>query len=101
MNTFGRVVCCGSISSYNSDPNDMPKVTVLQQYIIMKQIKLEGFNVSRWRHKWHEAFTKILEWIESGQLKIREHVTEGFDNVFDAFVGMLSGDNFGKAVIKV
>lgn len=101
MNTFGRVACCGSISSYNSDPNDMPKVTVLQQYIVRKQIKLEGFNVSRWRHKWHEAFAEILKWIENDELKIREHVTEGFDKVFDAFVDMLSGENFGKAVVKV
>jgi len=35
-----------------------------------------------------------------GKLKYNEHVTEGFDNIFDAFVGLFKGDNVGKAVIK-
>ena len=37
-----------------------------------------------------------------GKLKYEEHVTEGFDNMFDAFVGLFtgSGTNFGKPVVK-
>ena len=35
-----------------------------------------------------------------GKLKYEEHVTEGFDNMFDAFVGLFSGDNVGKSVVK-
>ena len=37
-----------------------------------------------------------------GKLKYEEHVTEGFDNMFDAFVGIFtgSGTNIGKPVVK-
>lgn len=35
-----------------------------------------------------------------GKLKYDEQVTEGFDNMFDAFVGLFSGANTGKAVVK-
>ena len=35
-----------------------------------------------------------------GKLKYRETVTEGFDNMFDAFAGLFKGENIGKAVVK-
>ena len=36
-----------------------------------------------------------------GKLKYKEHTTQGFDNMFDAFMGLLTGENTGKAVVKV
>ena len=35
-----------------------------------------------------------------GKLKYKETVTEGFDNMFDAFLGLFTGANTGKAVVK-
>ena len=35
-----------------------------------------------------------------GKLKYREHVTDGFDNMFDAFLGLFKEENIGKAVVK-
>ncbi|VVC89000.1 unnamed protein product [Leptidea sinapis] len=29
----------------------------------------------------------------TGQLKTKSHITEGFDKIYDAFIGMLAGDN--------
>jgi NADPH-dependent curcumin reductase CurA len=31
----------------------------------------------------------------------RETVTEGFENMAKAFIGMLQGENVGKAIVKV
>lgn len=101
MNLYGRVSVCGSISSYNEDMSKMPKATILQPSLVFKQLKVEGFLVWRWDGQWDEAFVELVKWIKSGQLKAREHVTEGFDKLFDAFIGMLAGENFGKAVVKV
>lgn len=36
-----------------------------------------------------------------GKLKYREHITEGFENTPKAFIGMLKGENMGKAIVKV
>ena len=36
-----------------------------------------------------------------GKVKYEEHITEGFDNMFDAFAGLFRGDNIGKAVVKI
>ncbi|KAL0895519.1 hypothetical protein ABMA27_011628 [Loxostege sticticalis] len=101
MNSFGRVSVCGSISSYNEDPSKMPKATILQPSLVFKQLKVEGFMIWSWDARWNEAYVELVKWIKSGQLKTREHVTEGFDKLYDAFVGMLAGENSGKAVVKV
>ncbi|XP_047995392.1 prostaglandin reductase 1-like [Leguminivora glycinivorella] len=101
MNLYGRVAVCGSVSAYNADLLNTPKASILQPSIVTKELKIEGFIVSRWLSRWPEAFADLIKWAKSGQLKTREHVTEGFDNIYDAFVGMLAGENTGKAVVKV
>jgi prostaglandin reductase 1 len=35
-----------------------------------------------------------------GELVYHETVTEGFENIVKAFIGMLRGENVGKAVVK-
>ncbi|KAJ8729945.1 hypothetical protein PYW07_016983 [Mythimna separata] len=100
MNDNGRVSVCGAIGSYN-DMGNLPKATILQPALVFHQLKIEGFLVWRWLDRQPEAFAEIVKWIHSGQLKPRETITEGFENIFDAFVGMLQGENSGKAVIKL
>lgn len=34
-------------------------------------------------------------------MKYHEQVTEGFENMPAAFMGMLKGENLGKAVVKM
>ncbi|XP_026728943.1 prostaglandin reductase 1-like [Trichoplusia ni] len=99
MNDFGRVSVCGSISSYNDI--GLPQATIVQPALVFKQLKIEGFLVVRWVNRFPEAFAELIKWIHSGQLKPREHVTEGFENIYDAFIGMLNGENVGKAVVKL
>jgi len=36
-----------------------------------------------------------------GKLIYPEHITEGFENLPQAFMDMLNGDNIGKALVKV
>jgi NADPH-dependent curcumin reductase CurA len=35
-----------------------------------------------------------------GKLEYAKTLTEGFENVVTAFIGMLRGENVGKAVVK-
>ncbi|KAG6452763.1 prostaglandin reductase 1 [Manduca sexta] len=99
MNKYGRVAVCGSISSYN-DPQP-PKVTILQPAIVFKELKVEGFLVDRWINRWEEGVKANLDWLHDGKLKYQEKIYEGFDNMVEALVGMLRGENTGKAVVKV
>ncbi|XP_046970486.1 prostaglandin reductase 1-like [Vanessa cardui] len=101
MNKRGRVVVCGSISTYNGDPTQLPKATILQPSILANELRIEGFHVPSYLDRWPEAIEQLITWVKNGQLKPTEHVTVGFDKLFDAFVGMLAGENTGKAVVKV
>lgn len=99
MKDFGRIAVCGSISTYNdvtAQTGPYPHMTM-----IMKQLKMEGFMQTRWAHKHPESLKRLLEWVKEGKLKYREHITKGFENMPAAFMGMLKGDNIGKAIVAV
>lgn len=93
----GRVGVCGCISTYN----ESYKVTPIYRPIVSNELYLQGFQCSSWVDRWPEAFKQNLEWLKQGKLKYRETVSEGFDNAYQAFVEMLYGKNFGKAIVKV
>ncbi|CAK1551191.1 unnamed protein product [Leptosia nina] len=99
MNKYGRVAVCGSISSYND--LKLPKVTIMQPAIVFKELKVEGFLVNRWTHRWDEGIDMNLKWIQEGKLKYKEEVYHGFENMVKALNGILRGENTGKAVVKV
>lgn len=71
-----------------------------QRVVLFKQLKLEGFIVTRWNDRWMEGIKQNLEWIKQGKLKFKETVTEGFENMPKAFIHMMNGGNTGKAIIK-
>ncbi|KAK7872299.1 hypothetical protein R5R35_002756 [Gryllus longicercus] len=103
MNHRGRISVCGSISAYNDDlvnSSNYPKAAVVQPALVFKELLMEGFLVWRWGDRWMEGIQQNLEWIKAGKLKFEETITEGFDNMPAAFIGMLKGENTGKAVVK-
>jgi NADPH-dependent curcumin reductase CurA len=99
MNVFGRISICGQISQYNlAKPEPGPR---LLTQVLVKQLKVEGFIIVRFQNRWAEGITQMAQWLREGQLKHREDVVEGFQNTAKAFIGMLQGENTGKALIKV
>ncbi|KAH1007491.1 hypothetical protein HUJ04_004715 [Dendroctonus ponderosae] len=98
MNLFGRISVCGAISAYNEKN---PKASVIQGPLTMKQLKMEGFIVTRWYDRWMEGINQNLDWVKEGKIKYRETVTVGFENMFQAFTDMLKGVNYGKAIVRV
>jgi leukotriene B4 12-hydroxydehydrogenase/15-oxo-prostaglandin 13-reductase len=98
MNVFGRVSICGQISQYNLvQPEPGPR---LLGYVLVKQVKVEGFIVSRFISRWGEGIAQMAQWLREGKLKHREEIVEGFENTARAFIGLLQGDNTGKMLVK-
>nr|XP_040039016.1 prostaglandin reductase 1-like [Gasterosteus aculeatus aculeatus] len=97
MKNFGRIAVCGSISTYNDttpQTGPFPQLTM-----ILKQLKMEGFMQSRWEHKHPESLKRLMGWFKEGKLQCREHITRGFEKMPAAFMGILQGENIGKAVV--
>lgn len=99
MNQFGRIACSGAVSEYNLD--EPIKLPSMQVQFIFKQLTMEGFVVYRWAERWMEAINQNLEWIKEGKIKYDETITEGFENMPQAFIDVMRGKNMGKAVLKV
>ncbi|XP_011671731.1 prostaglandin reductase 1 [Strongylocentrotus purpuratus] len=99
MKLFGRIACCGAISGYNlKEPEKLSSIYV---QMVLKQLKMEGFIIYRYQPRWAEAIGALTEWVKEGKIKVREHKTDGFENMFKAFTELFTGANTGKAVVKV
>ena len=59
------------------------------------------------REKWeaanhYPAFLRTVgAAVSDGRVRYREDTTDGFENASAAFIGMLEGRNFGKALVRV
>jgi len=44
---------------------------------------------------------EVARHVKSGELRYRETVVEGIENMPEAFIGLLGGENIGKMLVKV
>lgn len=100
MREFGRICVCGSISSHNLDTSEICPVPIVQPIFVAKQLVMEGIQAWQYADRWMDGINQMLEWVNDGKIKCSESVTEGFDNLPKAFIDMMKGGNFGKAVVK-
>jgi len=99
MKDFGRVVVCGSISTYNS--SSIPMGPRINSAVIVKRLRIQGFLVPDYFPKWVEAVTKLAQWCNEGKIKDKFTIVNGLDNIVQAFLGLFSGNNTGKMLVKV
>jgi NADPH:quinone reductase len=93
-----RIVICGQISQYNLE---RPEPTFHPGLLIVFRARMQGFLVGDYAHRFDEAAARLARWIAEGKIRWREDVTEGLENAPRAFIGMLRGENRGKAIVKV
>jgi NADPH-dependent curcumin reductase CurA len=98
LNVGARIVICGQISQYNLE---RPEPTFAPGLLIVFRARMEGFLVTDYAHRYDEAAMRLATWVAEGKLTWREDVTEGLENAPAAFMGMLRGENRGKALVKV
>jgi NADPH-dependent curcumin reductase CurA len=98
LNVGARIVICGQISQYNEE---RPEPTFHPGLLIVFRARMEGFLVSDYAPRFDEAATRLGRWVAEGKIRWREDVTDGLENAPRAFIGMLRGENRGKALVKV
>jgi NADPH-dependent curcumin reductase CurA len=98
LNVGARMVICGQISQYNLE---RPEPTFHPSLLIVYRARMEGFLVTDYAHRYDEAALRLARWVAEGKIRWREDVTEGLENAPAAFMGMLRGENRGKALVKV
>ena len=99
LNKHARIAVCGQISTYNATAT--PTGPRPEGKLLKTSSRLQGFIVSDYLPRWPEAVAQLTEWYAAGLLQGEETVTEGFDQIPAAFLGLFTGENTGKAVVKV
>jgi NADPH-dependent curcumin reductase len=103
LNTFARVPVCGLIANYNGANLDGPNLLpATMRAVLTKSLTLRGFINYEFAQEHYPDFLKVVSTgIADGRIRYREDITDGLENAPAAFMGMLKGHNFGKALVRV
>ena len=70
-------------------------------YLLINRARMEGFLVVDYVDRYANAIRDLSTWVKEGKLQHRETVTEGIESAPRAFIGLFSGANVGKMIVKV
>jgi NADPH-dependent curcumin reductase CurA len=93
-----RFAICGMIEGYNEAH---PTCLKYIMRIIAMRIRLQGFIYTDYMGKMGDFYRDMGGWIAGGQVKERDTVREGLDQTLDAFLGLFSGANTGKMLVRL
>ncbi len=99
LKPFGRIAACGMIARYNDDtltpgPSNLTN-------IVAKSLTMRGFIIMH-HFDMQEAFIADLsKWMGDGAVTPKETIYEGIKQMPDAFMGLFTGANTGKMLVKV
>jgi NADPH-dependent curcumin reductase CurA len=96
---FARMAICGMIAQYNNtEPAPGPHNIIM---VVGKQLKLQGFIVSSHQDMQDDFLRDMGNWIPAGKMKFEETVLEGIEKAPEAFMGLFTGANMGKMLVKL
>ncbi|MEV0249322.1 NADP-dependent oxidoreductase [Nocardia sp. NPDC050712] len=98
LRQHGRVALVGAISGYNGDAGtagpDLYRAAT-------KEATLRGMLVNSYFPIFGEYIGKAAGWLADGTVRTRETVYEGLEQAPAAFLGVLSGANTGKMLVRL
>ncbi|KAM7464853.1 hypothetical protein LguiB_012415 [Lonicera macranthoides] len=98
MRLHGRIAVCGMISQYNLDQLEGIRNLMC---LILNRVRMEGFLALDYYHLYPKFLEMILPCIRDKRIVYVEDVAEGLENGPAALVGLFSGRNVGKQVVRV
>ena len=104
LNPHARIPVCGLIAHYETQagPAAADWSPVLMRAILVKRITMRGFIIfDDYGSRFPEFQTAMQAWLNQGRIKYREDLVHGLENAPQAFLGLLSGRNFGKLVVDL
>lgn len=104
LNTSARIPVCGLIAHYNDTtlPAGPDRLGQLMGTILSRRMRMQGFIIfDDYGPRFGEFIQQMSSWVQAGKIKFREDIVDGLDQAPEAFIGMLTGGNFGKVVVRV
>ena len=94
-----RVVVCGTAAVASWDP--WPAGVRVERHLLVKRARMEGFLLFDFADRFAAARARLLEWIDAGSLRYREHVLDGLESAPGAIAMLYAGENTGKLMIRL
>jgi NADPH-dependent curcumin reductase CurA len=99
MRLHGRIAVCGAIAEYNEEqPQPGPDNFIA---ILPLRLTIRGFIVLDHFGLMSQFLGEVGPKVGSGDIRYRETIVDGIENMPAAFNGLLAGDNIGKMLVKV
>ncbi len=96
---MARFAECGMISEYNDAvPSPGPRNMI---QIVGKSLRIRGFIVIEFGALRPQFLADMAGWIGEGRIKWEETVLDGVEKAPDAFIGLFSGGNTGKMLVRI
>jgi NADPH-dependent curcumin reductase CurA len=93
-----RFAICGMIEGYNAAE---PMCFRYIMRIIAMRIMLKGFIYTDYMSRMGDFYAEMGPWVASGRVKSRDTVVEGLEKTPEAFLGLFTGANTGKMLVRV
>lgn len=93
-----RFAICGMIDIYNRDPAQTFRNIAR---IIGTRTRVEGFLYPDYAAEMPQFLDEMSGWIRSGKVRTTETIRDGIGSTVDAFLGLFSGENLGKMLIRL
>jgi NADPH-dependent curcumin reductase CurA len=100
MRVRGRIAVCGMISAYNSDGAISEGVTTLAN-MMYNRLTMTGFIWWDFVHLREQFLADMRSWIAQGRMHWEETILDGLENAPAALIGVLTGRNLGKMLLKI
>jgi hypothetical protein len=99
MRRHGRIVVSGQIAEYNA--GEKPRGIRHTLPFITQRLKMEGLVVYDYGVQFAEARAQMAEWVRAGKLTYREEIIERLEQAPSAFIGLFTGESFGRRLVHV
>lgn len=99
MNTFGRVVQCGTMSIPQWIPP--PQGPRIEREILTRRLRIEGFVIFDHIARFDSAASSLSRLLSNGQLRYDEDIETDIAQAPQALVDVYAGRNQGKKLIKL
>jgi NADPH-dependent curcumin reductase CurA len=103
MNSHGRIVVCGRIAHLNERPDvaGADRMPILLGHVLTKRLTVQGFGQSELSSHWDEFMAEVVPLVASGDIRFREDIVDGLDQIPVAWPRLFDGTKFGKLVARV
>ena len=103
LNRYARIPICGLIAHYNeAKPTGGSSAAETMLTVLRRSILIRGFINTEFAADHYDSFVKELSpLIRSDDIRYGEDISEGLEAAPGAFIDMLAGRNFGKALVRV